>query len=154
MNNDIATIESWSNLFDIETVFSLINKGNCMQEYNNYLLKTNISKHIIESFPSKIIYDKNPDIFKSIGQYKVAVFCGNYFPFITDLSVYALKELSEIDFCIFWTYNTKNKKYIISMRSRDIDVCSICKIFNGGGHKSASACSFSLDEFTINDLFS
>lgn len=45
------------------------------------------------------------------------------------------------------------KQYVLSFRSKNIDVGKIANIFGGGGHKLASACSFLANKYHIQDLF-
>jgi nanoRNase/pAp phosphatase (c-di-AMP/oligoRNAs hydrolase) len=52
-----------------------------------------------------------------------------------------------------WVLSLDSKKYILSFRSKKADVGKIAKLFGGGGHKFASACSFSSYTFSITDLF-
>ena len=49
--------------------------------------------------------------------------------------------------------NLDKKEYIISFRSKFADVGNIAKIFGGGGHKLASACSIPIKILNIQDLF-
>ena len=123
-----------------------------MKKYNDHIVNINIPKHTIENFPSKRVYDMNPSIFTKPGQYKVAVWCGHMCPSVTELSIGAMARI-DFDFCIMWVFNLDSKKYILSMRSSNTDVGEICKIFNGGGHKLAAACSFYSSNFRIEDMF-
>ena len=152
-NLDINNIKKWNKLFDESYVKKLCRRGKYMKKYNDHLINKNIKNHSIQYFPSKLIYKMNPTIFKKVGQYKVAVWCGHNSPSVTELSIVALEKL-DCDFCIFWVYNIDNKKYILSMRSKKTNVGKICKIFGGGGHKLAAACSISYNTFIkLDDLF-
>jgi len=153
LKTNIKTLNKWKTLLEDNNVTSLIKKGKYMVKYNEYLVNVNISKHTLERFPSKKVYNMNPTIFKKPGQYNVVVYCGHNCPSITDLGTGALNKMPNIDFCIMWVYNLDTKKYVLSMRSRDVDVSIICKLFNGGGHKLAAACSFYSDIITIDELF-
>ena len=39
------------------------------------------------------------------------------------------------------------------MRSKKVDVGTICKKFGGGGHTLAAACSFPSSQYRIEDMF-
>lgn len=153
LNTDSVTLVKWGKLMKRENVSKLIKKGMYMKKYNDYIVNMNLPKHTLERFPSKKIYNMNEKLFTQPGQYKVAVFCGHNCPSVTDLGTKTLEIMPEIDFCILWVYNLDSKKYILSMRSRIVDVASICKIFNGGGHTLAAACSFLSSKMKIDDLF-
>lgn len=153
INTKKSTIDSWRLLLDKSYVRKLVKIGKYMKEYNDYIIESNVTKHTLKRFPSQKVYEMNPDIFNKLGQYSVAIYCGHNCPSITELGTAALKVLTHIDFCILWVYNLNSKKYILSVRSRTIDVSNICKIFNGGGHKLAGAFSFSSSFMTIDDLF-
>jgi oligoribonuclease NrnB/cAMP/cGMP phosphodiesterase (DHH superfamily) len=152
INEDEDNIKKWDKLFDKNNVANLVKIGKYMKNYNDYLTHLNLPRHPIERFPSKKVYDMNPSLFKKIGMYKVAVFCGMNCPSVSDLSTLALERL-DCDFCIMWTYGTDNKKYVLSMRSKKVNVAKICELFDGGGHKLASACSFNSNKLIIDDLF-
>jgi nanoRNase/pAp phosphatase (c-di-AMP/oligoRNAs hydrolase) len=62
-------------------------------------------------------------------------------------------ETIDCNFAIIWTYHMDRKEYVLSFRSKEVDVGSIAAIFGGGGHKLASACSFSANKYNIQDLF-
>ena len=156
-NMDIKedTINKWKNLLtDKKMVLSIIKKGNIYYEYINYSIDMNSKRYTLHLFPSKKIYDKyiSENIFKKIGQYKVAVYCGNGCP---DGSILAVKMLETIncDFIIMWTYQIDKKKFVMSFRSKYVDVEKIASLFNGGGHKLASAGSFYKYQYDITDLF-
>jgi len=152
LSTEGKSLNKWFRLMNKQNVAKLIKKGKYMQKYNEHLINTNLPKHTMESFPSKAIYNLAPHIFKRPGQYKVIVFCGHGCPSPTDISVIALDKIDS-DFCIMWVYHLDNKKYVLSMRSKEVDVSEICKIFGGGGHKLAAACSFESSKFKIDDLF-
>lgn len=153
LKTDTKCITKWCKLLDKKNVAKLIKKGMYMKKYNDHVVSTNIPKHTLERFPSKKIYNMNPNIFRKPGQYKVAVYCGHNCPSVTELGAGALEKMHGIDFCIMWVYNLDSKKYILSMRSREIDISVICKIFNGGGHRLAAACSFGSSLMRIEDVF-
>lgn len=146
-------LSKWNKLLNKENVGRLIKRGNYMKQYNDYIVHLNVSKHTMELFPSKKIYSMNPSVFDKPGMYKVAVFCGHNCPSITELASLALEKIPEADFCILWVYNLDNKKYVLSMRSRTVDVSQICQILGGGGHKLAAACSFQSSFMRIDDVF-
>ncbi len=45
--------------------------------------------------------------------------------------------------CAIFIYEKKEGVYKVSLRSRDIDVSKVAKVFGGGGHTRASGCRFS-----------
>lgn len=57
---------------------------------------------------------------------------------------------------MLYNYNLKKQIYTVSLRSAKdkTNVGKIAKILGGGGHKHASAFSFSSDKFVLDDLFS
>jgi uncharacterized protein len=152
LSTEKKSINKWFRLMNKEIVLKLIKKGKYMEKYNNHLVKVNLPRHTLERFPSEKVYNLDPSLFNKPGQYIVAVYSGLNCPSVTDLSNMALEKLS-IDFCIMWVYNLDTKKYVMSMRSKETDVSQICKIFGGGGHKLAAACSFNSSEFIIDDMF-
>ena len=152
LNHQKKTLNHWFKLLDKENVGKLIKKGKHMKRYNDHLVNINVPKHSLERFPSRKIYALAPQLFKKPGQYQVAVFCGLNCPSVTDLGVAALEQI-KCDFCIMWVYNLDSKKYVMSMRSKKVDVSEICKIFGGGGHRLAAACSFFAKDHRIEDMF-
>jgi oligoribonuclease NrnB/cAMP/cGMP phosphodiesterase (DHH superfamily) len=153
LSTDAKNLERWKKILDRKKVAELIKKGEYMKLYNDFIVNVNISKHTLQRFPSKKVYNMNKTIFNKPGQYTVAVYCGHNCPSVTDLGTGALEKMPNIDFCIMWVYNIDSKKYILSMRSREVDISEICKIFGGGGHKLAAACSFYSNNLTLDDLF-
>jgi oligoribonuclease NrnB/cAMP/cGMP phosphodiesterase (DHH superfamily) len=153
LSTEPKNMNRWKTLIDRENVAKLVKKGEYMKRYNDLIVSINIPKHSLQKFPSKKIYDMNPNIFKKPGQYTVAVYCGHNCPSVTELGVGALEKMPNIDFCIMWVYNIDSKKYILSMRSKNVDISEICKIFGGGGHKLAAACSFNGSVMKIDDVF-
>lgn len=147
------SLNEWMKLLNKATVKELIQQGTQMQLYNDFIVSVNVPKHTIQRFPSKRIYDKNPRLFQKPGQYKVALYCGHNCPTVTELGNGALERIPEIDFCIMWVYNLDSKRYVLSMRSKEVDVSEICKLFGGGGHKLAAACSFKASYMSIDDVF-
>ncbi len=142
-------IKKWNNLFSVKYVNKLITIGLVYSEYNEYLCSEYFSRYSLVSFPSDLIYNKYTDFFKKPAQYKVCIYNGAC-PNITALSVYALSKI-DCDFVLFWNYNFDKKETIISMRSQNnMDVGAIAKLFGGGGHINAAACSINFD---IKDLF-
>ncbi len=152
LSTEKKSLNKWFRLMNKENVAKLVKKGKYMKKFNDHLVNINIPKHTIESFPSKKIYELNPSLFKKVGQYKAAVYCGFNCPSVTDLSVGAMERL-DCDFCIMWVLNLDSKKYVMSMRSKEVDVSEICRIFGGGGHKLAAACSFLAKDYRIEDMF-
>lgn len=144
-------IEKWNTLFDKDTVKRMIKKGRIYKEYIDYMLDTNSNKYSMMSFPSEKIYEEYTEYFKQPGQYKVAV-SSMPCPNSSQLGNKMMKEIN-CDFVMFFTQNLDKKEYILSLRSDEVDVGEIAKIFGGGGHKLASACSIQMDKYSIDDLF-
>lgn len=154
-------LKKWNNLFSKKEVGKIIKKGNIYKEYHKYLLDTNIRKYSMLRFPSKKILDEFPKFFTQEGQYKVAVYNGGGCPDASSLGVEFMKKVG-CDFVIMWNYQFDKKEYVLVLRSggeKDtentniVDVGEIAKLFGGGGHKQASACSFSKNKYDIFDLF-
>jgi oligoribonuclease NrnB/cAMP/cGMP phosphodiesterase (DHH superfamily) len=153
LSTENKSLNKWFRLLREEDMKKLLKKGRYMEKYSKHLIHVAMPKHSRESFPSKLIYDLNPEIYTKIGQYTVAVFCGLNCPDTTELAVYAMKKI-DCDFCLFWVYNLDSKTYVCSMRAKDnVDVSLIAKSFGGGGHKQACAFSFSSSKYNISDLF-
>lgn len=153
LSTENKSLNKWLGLLNREKVATLVKRGKYMQRYNDHIVNVNLPNHTMESFPSKRVYDMNQGIFKKPGQYKVAVYCGHNCPSITELAVKALEKIPEADFCIMWVYNLDKKRYVLSMRSREVDVSEICRIFGGGGHKLAAACSVPSSQLSIDQMF-
>jgi hypothetical protein len=151
LNPEYKSLNKWFKLLDENIVQDIIHKGKIIQKYNQHLTGVNVRKHSLLKFPSQKIYNMKPKLFNTIGQYNVAVFCGLNCPTVTDLANKAFQRI-DCDFTLMWTYNIKKKEYVISMRSKNVDVSEIAKLFNGGGHKLAAAGSFT--NYSIDDLFS
>lgn len=145
-------IARWKKLFSNNEVESLIKKGKTYSEYQNYLIKHNVGRHHTTNFPSKLVYNSYKNFFKKIGQYKVVVFNGHGCP-SSNLIANRIFEQTDCDFIIFWIYNFSKKTYLLQFRSHAVDVSKIAKLFGGGGHTLAAACSISKDIYDIYDLF-
>ena len=145
-------IKKFNSLLNKSTINKLINKGKIYNEYKSYLTTENASRYSVKKFPSNLIYKKFNNFFSKPGQYKVAVYCGSSCPGPSDLAEKILKE-SDCDFFIAWVLNFDRNEYILTFRSININVGEIAKLFNGGGHTYAAACSFKIDKYNINDIF-
>lgn len=149
-------LKLWEKLFKSAEIKDLIKKGKVYWEYIEDLLNTNAKRYTFEAFPSETIYEKYSDFFKKPGQYKVAVVCGGGCPSATLLGSHMMKTL-KCDFVIMWNYQFDTKKYVLAFRSKKVNVGEIAFILSGdgtgGGHKLASACSFSSSTYNITDLF-
>jgi len=145
-------IKKWDQLFNKSTVSYLINKGKTYKEYKNYLIDWNYTKYSLMQFPSELIYQEYPQYFNKPGQYKAALYCGSGCPSGTEIGKKILESVN-CDFAIMWIYNLDRKEYVLSFRSNNVDVGTIAKIFGGGGHTLAAACSFSKNKYDITDLF-
>lgn len=144
-------VELWKTLFNEDTIKSIIKRGKIYREYITYLMDNNSSKYSMMSFPSDQIYEEFTDYFDKPGQYKVAV----SFNSCPDSSQLGHKMMNEIncDFVMFVSPQLDRKLYVLSFRSLIVNVGNIAKMFGGGGHDLASACSISMDKYDIRDLF-
>ena len=145
-------LEHWNKLFDKKEINRLVKKGLVYQEYSDYLVDQNIKKYSLEAFPSEKIFNDFPGFFGKTGQYKVVVYNGNGCPATAQLSTKFLDKI-DCDFVILWVQNLDRKQYVLQFRSKNVDVANIAKLFGGGGHTLASACSISTDKYNIADLF-
>lgn len=152
-NTDLnkENIKKWNKLFDIDVVKHMIKKGIIYREYVDYILEKNTHKYSMMLFPSESIYEEFTEYFTQPGQYKVAVSSSP----CPDASLLGNKMMKEIDcdFVMFFSQNLDRNEYVLIFRSSEVDVGKIAKIFSGGGHKLASACSISMDKYTIDSLF-
>jgi oligoribonuclease NrnB/cAMP/cGMP phosphodiesterase (DHH superfamily) len=147
-----SNISRWMKLMNEHVVKKLISRGKIYQEYIDNMLDVNSRRYSMEKFPSEVIYEEYTEYFKKPGQYKVAVVCGGGCP-STSLLGLKMMNVVDCDFVIFWNLHMDRKEYVLSFRSSHVDVGNIAKIFNGGGHKLASAGSFSVNKYSITDLF-
>jgi oligoribonuclease NrnB/cAMP/cGMP phosphodiesterase (DHH superfamily) len=147
-----ATLVSWDKLFDIHEIKKMLRVGTIYIRYENYLLDYNYKRYTLELFPSDLIFNDFPGYFKKSGQYKVCVINGSGCPTGGLLSKKIMNEI-DCDFCIMWTLHMDKKEYVLSFRSRTVDVGQITKMFGGGGHIYAAACSFPMSKYNIVDLF-
>ena len=152
LSTERKSINKWFRLLKKDNVEKMIKRGKRMAKFMTHLVNTALPKYTLLRFPSQNIYNKNPNLFNKVGKYKVAVYCGLNCPSTTDLAIAVFKYI-ECDFCLMWTYNIDRKTYIVSMRSKQVDVGKICKLFGGGGHKLAAGCAFNASEYKIDDLF-
>ena len=144
-------IERWNKLYDNKEVRRLIKLGKRYAEYEDFLLNINSKKYTLELFPSEKIFQDFKDYFNKPGQYKVAV-VNNSCPSASALGKKIVITI-DCDFAMIWSLHLDKKEIIISFRSKDVDVGEIAKIFGGGGHTNASACSIPLSKYNITDLF-
>lgn len=145
-------LNKWKKLFKHNEIKKLINIGKIYDQYKEYLLESNIKKYSLEAFPGEKIFNKFPEIFKKIGEYKVVVYNGNGCPSTSSLGAKFMHTI-DCDFVIMWVFHMDKKEYVLSFRSKSVDVASIAKIWGGGGHKLAAACSFPISKYRIEDLF-
>ena len=153
LSSEKKSINKWFKLLNEDNVHNMIKKGKIIQKYHNHLIRTNVRNYSKERFPSKKIFEAFPDLFEKVGQYVVAVYCGLQCPSTSDLAVASMKQDPDIQFCIMWALNLDKKQYVMAMRSRSVDVGTICKSFGGGGHTLAAACSFPISKWRIEDMF-
>ena len=108
----------------------IVNTGKLFNKKKFNTMKCMFSNSIIEDI--KIINFDNDTNYKVI---KI-----NCMPeYKSDFGNYCMKN-ANIDFCVLWNYDHKNKKYYYSLRSSNEkeDVSIISSFFNGGGHRNAS----------------
>jgi oligoribonuclease NrnB/cAMP/cGMP phosphodiesterase (DHH superfamily) len=151
-------MNKWNKLFNKKEVLKLIKKGFIYGEYHKYLIDINVKKYSMLRFPSKKLITDFPEKFKKEGEYKVAVYNGGGCPDASSLGVEFMNKVG-CDFVIMWNYQFDKKEFVLIFRSGGdkeenvVDVGDIAKLFGGGGHKQASACSFSKNKYDIHDLF-
>jgi oligoribonuclease NrnB/cAMP/cGMP phosphodiesterase (DHH superfamily) len=145
-------INKYKLLFKQSTIQKLIQKGKIYNEYRKYLVEDNANKISFRRFPSENIYRVYSNFFDKVGQYKVALYCGSACPNASDIAKKVF-ENNECDFFISWVLNFDRMEYVLTLRSEKVDVGSIAKLFNGGGHLYAAAMSFKLSQYNIQDLF-
>lgn len=148
----ISNLKNWNKLYSIKKVKELIKSGKIYMEYKQSLLNEHGKRFSIEKFPSEKIYSQYPEFFTKPGQYVVAVYCGTPAPSASDVAKKILKEY-KCDFFISWVLNLDRREYVLTFRSKKVDVGNIAKIFNGGGHTLAAAGSIKMDLITIEELF-
>jgi len=102
-------------------------------------------------FPSKKLAKKYKK-FKKINQYTVAV-TNSGCPSTSLVGKKIAEDCKKCDFVFLWHYLVNKNLYIVSLRSKKVDVGTIAKIMGGGGHKLASGFAFSSKDFSINDIF-
>lgn len=135
----LENIKEWSKLLKKSNLKQYINEGNIYNHYKNYLIKK--TKYDIKLFPSKTLIKQYGLTNIYPGKYKVALVMFGC-PNVSLVGNYIVDKV-ECDFCMIWKYNINSNKIIVSFRSKNEDVGEIAKLFGGGGHKLASACSFS-----------
>jgi oligoribonuclease NrnB/cAMP/cGMP phosphodiesterase (DHH superfamily) len=149
---DMHSLELWESLFDDKTVEEMINMGKIYQKYEKHLLEKSAKQFSVEQFPSKIVFNYFRNEFNKVGEYVVVVINGSGCP-SNGMVTKKILESTSCDFVIMWTLNFHQKQYVLSFRSKTVDVGRIAQLFGGGGHKYASACSISVNKFNIIDLF-
>jgi oligoribonuclease NrnB/cAMP/cGMP phosphodiesterase (DHH superfamily) len=145
-------IKKFKSLFKNTTIQKIIKVGKIYNEYKKFLTNENSTRISLERFPSEQIYKEYSEFFNKPGQYKVAVYCGSSCPSASELAKKVFED-TKADFFISWVLNLDRKEYVLTFRSEKIDVGSIAKLFNGGGHLYAAACSFKMNKYNITDLF-
>ena len=149
---NFKTLKKWNKLYKDSTIKKLINLGKIYGEYKAFLAEDNSKRFTLERFPSDKFYEKYSQIFKKPGQYKVAVYCGTPCPTSQDISEFIFKNYS-CDFMISWILNLEKKDYVLTFRSKHVDVGEIAKTLGGGGHKLAASGVVKMKDFSIDELF-
>lgn len=145
-------IIKFKSLFKKSTVLKLMKIGKIYNEYRQYLVDENSTRITITKFPSEMIYNQFRNQFNKIGQYKVAVYCGSSCPNPSELAKKILSD-TKADIFVSWVLNLDRDEYVLTLRSENVDVGNIAKLFGGGGHTYAAACSFKSNRYNIRDLF-
>jgi uncharacterized protein len=138
-------LKKWDSLFKTPFLNKAIKMGKIYNEYKQHIIKKIARQHQVKTFPGK----KFKKIIK--GKYTVAVL-NNTCISATPVGKYVIDNYN-VDFCMIWTIDKKNNKYIISFRSNEVDVGQIAKLLGGGGHKLASGVSLDKKKVDIDDLF-
>jgi oligoribonuclease NrnB/cAMP/cGMP phosphodiesterase (DHH superfamily) len=149
---NFKSLKKWSRLYKDSTINKLIELGKVYGEYKNFLAEDNSKRFTMERFPSEKIYEKYSQIFKKPGQYKVAVYCGTPCPTSLEISEFIFKNYS-CDFMISWILNLEKKDYVLTFRSKHVDVGEIAAALGGGGHKLAASGVIKMKDFSIDELF-
>lgn len=152
MTPTFNNLRTWRSLLDKIIVEKMCREGFIIKKYHDSLVDSNSKKYSMELFPSQQIFKQFPNYFNKVGQYRVAVFCGMDCPSPTELGNRILDTV-DCDFVAMWALNMDRKEFVVSLRSRNIDIGSIAKLFGGGGHKLAGAFSISSETYSITDLF-
>ena len=145
-------LKKWNKLYKDSTIKSLIQLGKIYGEYKTFLAEDNSKRFTMEKFPSEKFYEKYSQIFKKPGQYKVAVYCGSPCPTSQEISEFIFKNYS-CDFMLSWVLNLEKKDYVLTFRSKHVDVGEIAKALGGGGHKLAASGVVKMKDFAIEELF-
>jgi len=151
MEPSFDNLKKWDNMLKSRFLETMVNNGKAYNKYKSYLIDRFSKHYSIMRFPSDKVLKAKPDMDVGLGTYTVAVINNNC-PSVSLLGK-KIVDSSDVDFCFLYHYDVERKKYIVSLRSKKADVGFIAKIMGGGGHKFASAFSFYVDEFTIDDLF-
>ena len=148
---NFKNLKKWDKLLDDKYVDSLVKRGKIIMQYKNHLMDKYSKKYSIKYFPSKMVADIDKTTLNKIREYKVAVINSR----CPTLSLLGKKIVDTVDcdFVILWIYIIDKKEYHVSLRSKEVNVSDIAKYMGGGGHKLASAFSFSSNDFRIDDLF-
>ena len=149
---NFKTLKKWNKLYKDSTIKKLISLGKIYSEYKTFLAEDNSRRFTMERFPSEKFYEKNSQIFKKPGQYKVAVYCGTPCPTSQEISEFIFKNYS-CDFMISWVLNLEKKDYVLTFRSKYVDVGEIAAALGGGGHKLAASGVIKMKDFSIQELF-
>jgi oligoribonuclease NrnB/cAMP/cGMP phosphodiesterase (DHH superfamily) len=149
---NFKTLKKWNKLYRESTVNKLIDLGKVYSEYKTLLTEDNSKRFTMERFPSEKFYKKYSQVFKKPGQYKVAVYCGTPCPTSQDISEFIFKNYS-CDFMISWILNLEKKEYVLTFRSKYIDIGEIAAVLGGGGHKLAASGTIKTNDFSIDEIF-
>lgn len=148
-----SNLKQWKKLMNDSEIKKLIKIGTIYNQYKEHLMNMHYKRYSRESFPSEKIYNENPTLFTKPGQYIVALYCGNGCPTSSLLGKKLVNDV-KCDFAILWTYHMDEKKFVLTFRSKSVDVGKIATFFGGGGHKLASSANFNKSRYnSIDELF-
>lgn len=115
----------------------LLNKYDQIEENFDEIIKTGKLITIIRERKIKNLAKKCKKIENILDQTYRVIFANCDLDYASELGNY-LVEKNNIDFSIIWIYDHRQNEYVISLRSKEVDVSVIAKDFGGGGHKNAS----------------
>ena len=145
-------LSKWDSLMSPIYLKKIISRAKIYEEYKTHLIKLNARRHTIRNFPSKDFVVKGNQMLSKEGKYKVAVIGGGC-PSVSLVGRYIMDNV-DCDFCMIWAYKLESKEYVVSLRSKEVDIGEIAKSYGGGGHKLAAAFAFDGTKYRIDDLFS
>ena len=137
----IDVLRQWDKLLKPKQLENIIKKGKTFEEYKQNLIKKVAKGHYVVSFPSQWARERFglDDIV-----YKVGVINGGT-PSTSLVGKYVVDNYP-VDFCLLYRIDLEHKRFIVSLRSKEVDVGEIAKRLGGGGHALASGFIFSMSD--------